>query len=873
MGLSMDDRIVALGAVALFVLAALAGAAQAQAIKSGDFTFTVSKMIDDDLSNHVFYFNASNGGSAAFIQPSLVFRDLNFDAEKISNIRLFYLNGMNWVELPINSKVATTQTTELKHGQLSFKGGGTTQFKLVFSTPIVYDGHGWGASGEWLLSLGGAILDPWFNSSYQYQLPIYLNSTVNPTLSSFIFAVPLNTSNSSMFGASCTNIRFATAADVQLEYELENSNATYCGAASTANATYWVGIPTTAAGYAFTEIYAYLGNVNASSGSSNIVWSTANFTSVYHFSQAGPNDTMKVNNLTVGTGTVSFINSANCKFGGCANFSNGAYLNKTNGATAPSGAGQSSFTCWNWRNDWAVDGANDHALFGFGSAVFGSFRAVWNPIGTSRLAYGDENVAPAFLSSMMHSGADSVMQYYGGITSDATHQIIIKNETANMTTTSMGATLAGGNIVVGSMGESIGPRAWFLPAAYQGLYDECRLSGVNRTNYVSDGNASAWFAAEYSGYAIVGSVTVANGSNVFVYDEETQASLAANLTYVIAYGANTTSGAYSNTASAFIPIFNSTATEITLTIYASAGGYTTRTFTYYFADVASFTASNPINIYLENSSLTKTTNINVLTNYGTPYANGFITIERLYTGTYVEIGSGQLDSNGYLVTFGLVPNSVIYRFNISSSTNAFQQSFGGQNIICDAGAAYCTKTFTLSANYIPDASLVYNGVYAGCSNTSSILTCQVNETQGLMDAANLTVFYNGSVVCSNQTTGNTSITVSCNFTNFTNKFMPYTLFVILDDKVVALSGALDGTVLASNFKFGVDMTLISILALPTLAFGLAAWTGMISMGIFGLLVAALLFKLVNILLISWEMYIALTLVGAVLIYVSKEWKL
>jgi len=265
-----------------------------------------------------------------------------------------------------------------------------------------------------------------------------------------------------------------------------------------------------------------------------------------------------------------------------------------------------------------------------------------------------------------------------------------------------------------------------------------------------------------------------NGSDVFIYDEDTRIGMIANLTYLLAWGTNSLSGNFTNIGSVFIGLNDSSASGITLTLIASAGGWNSRTFTFYYADIPAFNAASPISIYLSNSSSTITTQISVKGTNGAGYSNGFVSIERLYTATWVRIGSVQLDYTGQIATFPLTENSVIYRFNVSSPSDAFQASFPNQVMLCAAGSSYCIVTlalFSSTQSYYWDT---FSTVLWNCSwqNSTNSTVCIYFDGSGVNATYNLSVFQlnrTGSTLLCNATSTSPNATLTCLIgSNYTN---------------------------------------------------------------------------------------------------------
>lgn len=159
-----------------------------------------------------------------------------------------------------------------------------------------------------LILAGAASAASWYNdTSWNYSQAI----TVDPqfggayttNLTWFPAKVSINTSNTTLWGATCKNVRFSDETNTTtLNYELDADG--FCGNTSV-NSTFWVSMPNLS--YATTRIYAYLGNTAASDGS-NItqVWRSANFIGVYHMNDNTTNaqkritlvDSAAYNNLT-----------------------------------------------------------------------------------------------------------------------------------------------------------------------------------------------------------------------------------------------------------------------------------------------------------------------------------------------------------------------------------------------------------------------------------------------------------------------------------------------------------------------------------------------------------------------------------------------
>jgi hypothetical protein len=331
-------------------------------------------------------------------------------------------------------------------------------------------------------------LDPWWNLTWNYTMPIYINTTVESNLTNFPARVSLNTSNTTLWNTTtCTNVRFVDADGATLlNYNLDTNNASFCGNA-TNNATFWVKGNYT--GNVSTTIYAYLGNVNATSGeNATDVWSE--YTTVMHGDTF--TDLMLRNNFSA-SGTVSITdNQSKCKVGLCFSFdTTSSYLTSTNYGGLPNRANNSTTTIWGYN---ANLGATMRSLYIIGGGGINLARIAWS----NSTIINVENWGSTISATLSDTTARNTPKFYA-MRYNGTHYTV-SNGTASTNTSGTLATSPSGHAFNIGHADAAG-QYWATDGAGAAL-DEFRLTNFSRSD--------DWLKAEYLQSSSTGAVTAAN---------------------------------------------------------------------------------------------------------------------------------------------------------------------------------------------------------------------------------------------------------------------------------------------------------------------------------------------------------------------------
>ena len=336
----------------------------------------------------------------------------------------------------------------------------------------------------------------WWNASWAYAIPIDINTTATSSLTNFPAFINISTSNSTLWNTTtCTNVRFLDSTNTSvLNYDLDSSNATFCGNA-TNKATFWVGVNTTNSTAAYTRIYAYLGNKAAGSGENEAAtWRNATYVGVWHFSEIGTPtvstmiDSAGYNNIaTVVAGTGQALTNISTPLGFGVSYngtsiSNFAYHRKASPVALPIGAGAWSVSLW--VNKPTNTGKDGGVVVGFGTPGANTYSEISQLTSTSKYRVGGWNEDPSgfvyVLGAWELIQANSTTGASGSIWTNA-----VLNTTGTIDATNLGATTLG----IGA--DQTGSLDWF-----NGTITEVRIRNVSST--------ADWFKAEYAQTATVG---------------------------------------------------------------------------------------------------------------------------------------------------------------------------------------------------------------------------------------------------------------------------------------------------------------------------------------------------------------------------------
>jgi hypothetical protein len=438
-----------------------------------------------------------------------------------------------------------------------FNGSTNYQTKFLYSFPLASSGkfsiyaHA-GSPAQVVAGMAPVFveLDPWYNTTWGYAIPIDINTTVASNLTNFPGRASLNTSNSTLWNTtSCTNVRFLDSTNTTvLNYDLDSASATYCGNASN-NATFFIGGNYT--GGALNRIYAYLGNTGATSGeNSYAVWSNASYISVWHGND--PSDELGNNNMTA-SGTIVYANNSSCFIGGCFYFgSTSAYLSKTSPVGAPSGASASFISGWAGKTKAFQ---NLQAVFSYGAASATHMRTLSGMISSGSFIGSDYygNGPTGGFVNVTSLGNTSA---YGFWASGANGTNVYAQYNSTFVWQSYTPATSAGTFYIGT-NTAGGNRQWGYDDS-EGVIDELRYTNATRT--------SDWMVAEYAQSAIIGVVQsyavapVINSSSILPAIADTTSTLlgycnatdaqATNVSYNYTFylnGAVNATGSYNNT--------------------------------------------------------------------------------------------------------------------------------------------------------------------------------------------------------------------------------------------------------------------------------------------------------------------------------------
>jgi hypothetical protein len=207
---------------------------------------------------------------------------------------------------------------------------------------------GWGASIDVIPSFNGYSYPEyaWWNTSWSYRAPCYVNTTVTSSLANFPAHCIIDTNaliTAGKMNTSCQDLRVVSSSDSALNYEIEN------GTCNTTTTAVWLGIPATNA-TGNDVIYIYYGNPTAADGqSASALWLDAGYFAVYHANDFL--DSTNLNNLTNTTSVIKITNvPGRCKYGNCWNWSAAALLAMPSSPTGyNASSGTMSVTKWAYR--------------------------------------------------------------------------------------------------------------------------------------------------------------------------------------------------------------------------------------------------------------------------------------------------------------------------------------------------------------------------------------------------------------------------------------------------------------------------------------------------------------------------------------------
>jgi hypothetical protein len=499
-------------------------------------------------------------------------------------------------------------------------------------------------------------------------MPITLNSRVNSTLVNFTARVDLNTSNATLWGSGCTNVRFTNDAEnLSLPYDLDSDSSVFCGNATNL-ATFWVNVPQLTQN---TTIYAYLGNTAAESGESSAAWSQAGYGAVWHLNNRSAdygNYTWEIKSGSEDWGT------SNCRVGYCVYFNanNEFFYSSTTDFDSKSA---STYSVWLKATNLYSNNAH-FVIFGNTNAVSGAsgsnviFRSAMDGGSYFRLSA----ISPYVGTAMADSGSDvSLGQEYLAVTTNvaATSLRLCRNGT--FYTASSGSSSSASGISLG------GSTAW-NPANVEGYYDEARIANIARSD--------DWLQAEHLQSASPGSVSY------IIIDVSSCRTLNETRIYNITADISATTDCLNITASSVTVWGNGKTITQTATTNANYTGLKSNS-----------TLGNISNITFRNfavgvalSSTANNTTLNLVTVKDAYGLNGTDTAQGSSGSCSYHNGSGvYVDSNGGDASPGTNGTGVV-GFEVNSSFNTFsniviQNITGGRGGNGGVGGDGCVYTW------------------------------------------------------------------------------------------------------------------------------------------------------------------------------------
>jgi hypothetical protein len=258
----------------------------------------------------------------------------NYENYSIVDLNVSLISYGSWISLkwPVNTTTLPTSYSSFENKFVNITGNATID-GMVFN---------------WLdseLDLWNTDV-VWWNTSWSYRAPCYVNTTVTSSLANFPAHCIIDTNaliTAGKMNTSCQDLRVVSSSDSALNYEIEN------GTCNTTTTAVWLGIPATNA-TGNDVIYIYYGNPTAADGqSASALWLDAGYFAVYHAN--GFLDSTNLNNLTNTTSIIKITNvPGRCKYGNCWNWSAAALLAMPSSPTGyNASSGTMSVTKWAYR--------------------------------------------------------------------------------------------------------------------------------------------------------------------------------------------------------------------------------------------------------------------------------------------------------------------------------------------------------------------------------------------------------------------------------------------------------------------------------------------------------------------------------------------
>jgi hypothetical protein len=243
----------------------------------------------------------------------------------------------------------------------------------------------------------------------------------------------------------------------------------------------------------------------------------------------------------------------------------------------------------------------------------------------------------------------------------------------------------------------------------------------------------------------------------------------------------------------------------------------------YFLLKALLNASNPqtIPLYLENSTLAKSTDINLKDQNAKPIAGAYIALQRYYAGTnnYMLVAMAKTNDQGQATTY-LRPRDPFYKPIAYYQNGTIIQSFTVAPISCDPYATECELNLQVTPEESGYFFQYYGKIAYNCSNVNAsgvyYVACTYIDTSGLTKNVTLTGFTIGRMitqVCSNFTSS-ASGTLVCYLPNVTGNYH-YTLTANINPVVMIGSGEY---IIGFNVSFGQFGVFLAAFIITTMGF-------------------------------------------------------
>jgi Domain of unknown function (DUF2341) len=323
----------------------------------------------------------------------------------------------------------------------------------------------------------------WWNSSWRYSVPCYINTTAPSALIDFPAHCIVDTQSlisATKMGSLCQDLRVVNGSqDTALDYEIEN------GTCNTAKTVVWIRVPSTSAAGVDT-IFLFYGNPTAGDAQNVVgVWRNG-YTSVWHGGGSYV-DSLGTNNMTsMGSMSIS-SDSARCRYGSCFSYDAAdAYLQQPS-AVQPTG--NMTVTAWVWSSasgsgahifDIGTASFNnqDNLLYGTGQFLFAKYQRVGSGFG---------NVGPSI-----------PLTFVGYVVTGSNNVTAFVNSTTYSLTPIGGTAITSGVINIGGYYYNWGKYGI-------GTIDEVRLANIARS--------IDWINAEYAQSDSIGSELLGPSSN------------------------------------------------------------------------------------------------------------------------------------------------------------------------------------------------------------------------------------------------------------------------------------------------------------------------------------------------------------------------